>query len=178
VDEADVSWRFLEKPKKEINENMIKEYFSNENLKSVVVEDEEKISLLGKIDGNLGNTRTPILAWKRMWHGIHNVVDRACQENCDLVLNMRFDLFNYRRGTLKYSPQDIVKILNHCDKYKEFSFYSNKLTWGIDNVYASTPEKMIELCRRFHFNLDEVIENHKKVKHQEHIVALEATKKL
>lgn len=67
--------------------------------KKIDILDENKLKIIGNIEGNISETLCPTIGWKRMWAGIYTAfksMDDYKKENkvkYDAIINLRFDLF-------------------------------------------------------------------------------------
>lgn len=126
----------------------------------------------------------PILPWKRMWHGIHKIVDYISGfKEYDLILNTRFDILRYKRCFNPGSPLvnlDVVdNLINSINKEDSFKFLNKRISACCDNIYLARKKPLLALCEGFHFNLDKILDSYdieewKGI--QEHLVFLEAEK--
>ena len=173
IKELDCSSEILKKIIKE----QVKEWATNCEIKDI------KASFANKI---LFETGCPILGWKKMWHGIHDVIKKIKEANCyyDLVINTRFDILRYKRTHNKNSPKvDLEVALNLIKSFKDqkkpIIFISKENSSCIDNFYIGKAKFLHRLAERFHYNLDDVLQSNNINKWhaiQEKLVYIEAFK--
>ena len=95
---SNLSWRKIEKNKRNVNPSIINHYFQDLSsyIKNIIIEDDTKIDIKGKVAGNICSTKCPLLGWKNMWHGIYTGIDYI-NKNEDLneyVIHTRFDILS------------------------------------------------------------------------------------
>ena len=199
--EAESSWRNLQSPSYEIKEELIMSYFNRnlKNIKDLTIEDDSEIQINGDINGNLGekltnflpapvkhqySSRCPLIAWKKMWHGIFYAINKVQKSKIKYkaVINTRFDIFNvHQNNTIKKEQFQANNLLEFTKTYnhQNIIFMSNHNCLGIDNYYIGKKDYIFELCENFHYRLDDIIMENKMVEwlpHQEKLVFLEAKK--
>lgn len=167
--EAFTSWRKLDIVPQKINKEQIISYF-DVHIDNIIIDDEKKAKLIGNIDGKIGDI--PIICWKRMWYGqyigMKEIIQRCSSKSTPhtresnqshIVLNIRMDFFSCNT-TKKYKLTDKLiiqmtkKAYNNPEKIV-FSFDNGEYD-GIDNVFVGFQDKMYELIRHFHFDLDNI----------------------
>uniref|UniRef100_A0A6C0L280 Uncharacterized protein n=1 Tax=viral metagenome TaxID=1070528 RepID=A0A6C0L280_9ZZZZ len=166
--EASISWRNLDIIPQKISKEEIISYF-DVHIDNIIIDDEKKAKLIGNIDGKIGNI--PILCWKRMWYGQYIGMKHIIQnwnkinhnshtrEETPIVLNIRMDFFSCNttkkyKLTHKLIIQMTKKAYNNPEKIG-FLFDNGEYD-GIDNVFVGFQDKMYELIRHFHFDLDNI----------------------
>jgi|LakMenEpi03Aug12_release.lakeMendotaPanAssembly.Ray.scaffolds.fasta_scaffold497194_2 hypothetical protein len=229
--EAKASWRPVSKIRKEINENIVQQYFEGLNVKKIIVENDEDVQLHGRKNGLMGRIKKiecskeilekilleeigewaqnhrlktylssshydifvevgcPIIGWKKMWHGIYTII--KCISDFDInydgILNCRLDILNYTNNPLyknnKEFPQvDLgltINLINSFLKQKKILFIKDTNCMCIDNIYIGSVKNILQLSEKFHYNLDDVLEEHKIEEwtaNQEKLVFLQAKK--
>tara|TARA_B100000073_G_C23734325_1_gene571743 strand:+ start:1972 stop:2760 length:789 start_codon:yes stop_codon:yes gene_type:complete len=180
--EAFTSWRKLDIISQKINKEQINSYF-DVHIDNILIDDEEKAKLIGNIDGKIGNI--PIICWKRMWYGqyigMKNIIEKYKLSHNKfvepLILNIRMDFFSCNT-TKKYKLTDklIIQMIKKAyNNPQKIVFSSNNGEYdGIDNVFVGFQEKMYELIRHFHFNLDNIYPNYKYLLFHESMVYYES----
>lgn len=230
LSEAKSSWRPVSKKRKEINYELISEYFSGLNLKKIIIDDDEDIKLHGRTTGKLGRLKSvslsndvlknvllseigdwaknykfkelsissnyeiflelgcPIIGWKKMWYGIYSIIKEIYESNkYDVVINSRLDILEYKKlPNYMNNPEcpsvDIMSTLNLINNYSKQNsilFLREQNCICIDNFYIGPVEKIYNLCEKFHYNLDDILEEHKIKEwesNQEKLVFLQAKK--
>jgi hypothetical protein len=167
-----LSWRKVDENTNRVTYTDIITYFSgiNVTIKSVDIDNDSNIELIGTIDGNIFSTLLPKLAWKRMWYGINKTLETInVKEGSDiLIVNTRFDVFNN-----SYSQNNETFLLRLIDENVGKPLTTNKFLngsenlLGIDNYYVGTPKTMYTLVNEFHRNLDEIGERYSEISFQE-----------
>lgn len=168
-------------------------------IKSIEIENDGSILLVGDETGNLFSTRILKIGWKRMWYGIyktalkikndskldgsmnipllysgisgHSSIDTA------LVINMRFDLFN--NYNLYNNEKELLEFINNnIDKslYENQFLRDSKNLIDIDNFYIGSIDSMYRLSQNFHNNLDFITSLYSKIYYQEAVVYYENTR--
>ena len=167
-----LSWRNVSENTNRVTFTDIMTYFSglNIDIKSVDIDDDQHIELVGDTNGNIFSTLLPKLAWKRMWYGIHKTLKKiVAQEELDvLVVNTRFDVFN---NSFSQNNEDVLIELidNNLGKpmvCNQFLNDSDNLL-GVDNYYVGSPNVMYDLANNFHTNLDAINERYGEINFQE-----------
>ncbi len=164
--EASNSWRNLDIIPQKISKEDIISYF-DVHIDNIIIDDEKKETrnLIGNIDGKIG--AIPIICWKRMWYGqyigMKNIIEKYNFSHNKfvepLILNIRMDFFSCNT-TKKYKLTDkliiqMIKKAYNNPKKIIFSFDNGEYD-GIDNVFVGFQDKMYELIRHFHFDLDNI----------------------
>lgn len=230
LSEAKSSWRPVSKKRKEINYELISEYFSGLNLKKIIIDDDEDIKLHGRTIGKLGRVKSislsnnvlknvllseigdwaknykfkelsissnyevflelgcPIIGWKKMWYGIYSIIKEIYESNkYDVVINSRLDILEYKKiDTYKNNTefpeinfQTTTNLINNFKKRNCITFLNEKKSICIDNFYIGPTKQMFKLCEKFHYNLDDILEEHEVKEwesNQEKLVFLQSEK--
>ena len=227
LSEAVASWRHLPKERNKISEERIRNYFFRNEIKKLIIENDEEIEIYGRISGRLGflnevsvpynylaeliskdlgawvkrmeiklvseNNKNvfcflqygcPVLPWKKMWYGIYTITNFIKgYKDYDLILNTRFDILNYKKlynpGSPLINLEVIKRLIDRSHPGNLFTFTKERKASCIDNIYTAEPAPLLELCRRFHFHLDELVLSYDPNDWdgiQEHLVYLEAQK--
>ncbi len=170
---TNLSWRKVNENNNNVTVIDIETYFAGLNsiIQCIVVDDDSNIVLLGDITGNIYSTQLPKLAWKRMWYGIHKIIE-IIKDNEDpetIIVNTRFDLFNnsysYKNNIVLL---DLIKQNLHKQLEKNVFLTDNSLELiGIDNYFLGNSIIMHHLINNFHTNLDNLHNYYKKIFYQE-----------
>jgi hypothetical protein len=187
IKQTNISWDTTRKKDlSKINNDIINFYFDklSKYIKHIIIDDDSKIELIGNLHGKISGA--PLIGWKNYWYGQNNIIDYIYKNNNNketLVLNMRFDLFNYNKiySNDYFNSYNIINIINNFINIKFnkniffHNFFSNftDLNLGIDNIYIGNIETMNKLIKHFHKNLDEIKNKNKDICHQEHLVPFE-----
>jgi hypothetical protein len=169
VFQSSLSWRKLQDISTPVTEDTITNYFKDIPIKKIIIDDDSKIEIFGRTVGKLCATALPILAWKNMWYGIHEIM--SVIPNDSFIINTRFDYFNLVKSVIvgESNLLNSIKIVNN-----EISFAINKSIPGVDNFYSGPFEKLYLLTKDFHNNLDEIENRFKSINAQEKMVYLYA----
>ena len=170
--QSDKSWRTIEKNDTEVTETMIHNYFSVK-IKRIIIQDEDRIELIGKREGYIGKTTCPVLCWKNMWHGMNEVINNVTESLETTVVNIRFDIFTIRNRL--FTIPSIEKIIDkNFNRYlMNIIFISKEPVIGIDNLMLGSVNSMRRFINHFHTNLDSILEKYTDEHNQEFIVLKE-----
>jgi hypothetical protein len=176
-----ISWRDMSHYKiREIDERQIREYFKKIAIKKILIDDETKITLVGTQTGNVCSGPCPRLSWKRMWYGKYRIIEYVKNKNktfYDLVLNIRFDLFENINNI--YEETEILEKVQKLATFKavnQIYFLKDQPCAGIDNCYIGNQTVMFFLTENFHNKLDEVESRYVHNFYTEYLVYFEAMK--
>jgi hypothetical protein len=170
--EAKSSYRDLDQSHTfKVTKNLLYSYFKNYNIQKIIIDDDSKVELYGKLDGLVSASKCPLIAWKRMWAGkylnIKSVIDST--KIYDLIISTRFDIFS---NPVARTPQSyLLRLINQVDGNLFFKYpkYSKSII-GVDNFYCGKLKNMYTLISDFHFNLDCITTTYSSVVHQEELV--------
>ncbi len=161
-----LSWRPIKENRNVVNESIIYSYFGNLKpyIKMLIIDDDEKIYLIGKTDGILHNTpRTPLIGWKRYWYGKFKIIEHiynSYSDKSETILNTRFDILS---NSCPLNREDILKFLQ---ENKDKKFTKNKLLkvtgGGVDNIYIGSINTQYILAYHFHHDLENIVKNSKE----------------
>lgn len=173
-----ISWRTIEKNDEIVTNEIIDDYFDDLKhlIHYIIIEDDNQIELLGKIEGNVANSKAPLLGWKNYWYGKHQINKYIHNENPDndeMVINLRFDVLDC--PSLKVNIPLVVEFVRRCVsiEFSKLKFVKDDKYIGLDNLYAGTIKHMYALSYHFVNNLDNITEKHPDLKVQEHLVFYE-----
>lgn len=172
---SSVSWRKVNENPRSVTQQEIMNYFFGLKwqIESLVIEDDQSISLIGDTSGNIYSTLLPKIAWKRMWYGIDRTASLIAEKEGSevMVLNTRFDVFNNSNSLKDYNT--LLRFIGPTDSkgsdtihYNRFLRDSTQLI-GIDNFYVGTVRAMATLASRFHRELDDLNMRYYEVYYQE-----------
>lgn len=153
-----------------VSRNFLKFYFKNYNVKTVVIEDDSKIQLVGKTEGKVCLSACPLIAWKRMWAGKYRLIQEVnkAKVDYDCVINTRYDIFT--NNLCKISRQKIYRLIHQPGDLKfVYPTYKNTVV-GVDNIYCGQLSYMTSLITDFHHNLDEIMFRYPNTFFQEEMV--------
>ena len=169
------SWKKnIEEVNNIISESIINNYFENTDMsKNCLILDEETIKLEGSTDGNICSGPCPKKGWKNMWYGMYKGLEKINIDD-QILVSFRYDYFN-----IPQTKQNETQILNFIEKNlstKNIKFIQGINSKGVDNLYIGRSNNIKKLIEKFHFNLDEIINENKKIFHQEYLVNILANK--
>lgn len=177
--EASKSWRNLNTCDKEVNEDIIYNYFKElkDKVKKIIILDDNLIKIQGNTDGVISSTQMPTKNWKFMWYGIYKLTEYVYNSGHTFkkVLNLRFDIYNHKLSE-KYLNFDDNILLEKINNYK----YSNLIDFFIiscpicvDNIYVSNIKFLYKIHYNFCYNLDEILKKYPTIIFQESIFYFE-----
>lgn len=154
-----------------VDESILYNYFKDldREIKSIIIDDDSKINLIGNLEGTVCRSSCPLISWKRMWYGKHKVIQSVNNyKDYDIIINTRYDVF-----TNIMCKMPSVKFLRiNCGKkminFKYPAFAPSVI--GIDNYYSGCPENIIKLTAYFHNDLDNIISKYHDTNYQEELV--------
>lgn len=172
VFQTSASWRRMPDDHNPVDEDQVRSYFSDLSplIKKVMVDDEKKVELSGRLHGTIGHTPCPVAGYKYMFYGMLRAAEYVASVKPpeDLVVQTRFDVMsNWRR----FSRGQIVDfVFRKPSKRIQFIVEEayNESTVGIDNIYMANAKDMYEFIRHMYLNLDEVDEANKASRHMGH----------
>jgi hypothetical protein len=175
--QSSISWRRLEQDNTPVTEIMINNYFREckSNIKSIIIETDKGIGLIGNLFGNICNSKMPIIGWKNMWYGMNNNITKISNDippNIPIV-NMRFDLFDVFKGSLNnINVNKAIEYIktNYKDYYNKNIFYYKYEEIGIDHIIMGNVSTMFRLIHHFNNDLDNIVLKYPNNKHQEFLV--------
>lgn len=172
-----LSWRPMEDISNEVDENVVRSYFKELEplIKTLIIEDDKKIKLHGKTEGNIGRTPCPVLAWKNMYYGKLRLINAASElvGPDEVAVQTRFDLMSN-----SFSPNitEIIEFLKHNydpvfngDQEERIRFLRMHCFLGMDNIYMASISNMQKFIRYMYFDMDRILRVHEATIHQEHI---------
>ena len=162
-----LSWRPIKENRNVVDESIIYSYFGDLKpyIKIVIIDDDEKIHLIGKTDGILKNTpRTPLIGWKRYWYGKFKIIEHlynSYSDKSETILNTRFDIL------CNSNPINREDILKFVEENKDKKFTKNKflkvMGGGMDNIYFGSINTQYILTYHFHYDLENIVNNSKEL---------------
>lgn len=175
IKQSNISWRDIKKDITPVTKPYIRKYFQNlkSTIKHIIIDDDHKIKLNGKIEGNINNGSMPLIGWKNYWYGKHKMM-KYLHENVknENIVSMRFDFFQYSPHVRKDQLIDFIKINQKNKLPNNIFFFRNEQDYCIDNIYIGNIQRMYLLCEHFHKHLDEILIKHPNIKNQEFLVPI------
>ena len=169
-----VSWRTIEANNKIVTEDIIYNYFGNLKhlVQHIIIDDDSKIQLIGKLDGNINHSPMPLIGWKNYWYSkckiINYIYDKNIDEN-EMIVNFRFDLND---NSNNFDENEMIEFVtkNNGMKFTKNKFMFDSEENGIDNIYIGNVNTMHKLCNYFFNELDDILTKNADVYHQERLV--------
>jgi hypothetical protein len=175
--QSSLSYRSMRDDFSVVDETIIKNYFGeylSKYIKHIIIDDDNKIELLGSLDGFVGATRCPLKGFKNMLYGqtkiteyVYNNVDQN-----EKLMQFRFDILSSSNPfTLKIN--DIIDFLTRNtitdSNVEKIKFINYEPSMGIDNIYMGSVANMHNFMSWFYSHFDEIHEKYRTIGHQEYI---------
>lgn len=184
------SWRQMPEINTVITKKMIYDYFGDmaSNIKHIIIDNDQKIKLIGNLEGNIGNTPMPIVGWKNYWYGKYRIAKYVyakcvnsvggCVNLSEKVINLRFDYFLYHsdkeNGKIDYLYKHFIRnVMNRKTPIQKNIFMEKNAAVCCDNLYMGNVLTMYLLAEHFYRNMDDILNRHKDIFHQEMLVSFE-----
>jgi hypothetical protein len=173
------SWRTVLQDNTIITEKMIRNYFKDtaKCIQTILIDNDERIEIVGNKNGIICKTKQPVIAWKNMWYGIERIMQEVVKDesnNKRIVINTRFDIMNNSHNKSATDFYQFVKKNIESPKMKRNQFhYVNNDYYGIDNLQAGDVKTMQILIHHFYSNMDEILKMYPNIFVQEVIVFYE-----
>ena len=170
-----ISWRNLEENNTKVDRNFIKKYFKDifHLIKNIIIIDDQKINLIGNLEGKVGFSKAPLLGWKNYWYskyqGIKYIYGINKNKNIN-ILNIRFDIMS---NSFSFRINDIQNFITENSNNNNINnniFLKRYPFPGLDNMYIGTIESQYKLSYNFYFKLDEIILQNRNILYQEYLV--------
>jgi hypothetical protein len=175
------SWRDLSQYKiREIDINQIREYFKMITIKTILIDDDTQIKLVGNTEENVCCGPCPRLSWKNMWYGKYRIIDYVKNKNKTFyhyVINIRFDIFENINNI--YDENEILEKARKLSSFvavNQIYFLKDQPCAGIDNCYIGNQTAMFFLTENFHNRLEEIESRYVHNFYTEYLVYFEALK--
>jgi len=176
IKQNNISWRELVPNNTQITKPFIREYFKHlqSTIRHIIIDDDHKIKLLGKLDGNINNGPMPLIGWKNYWYGKYKMMKYLHDHNIknENIVSIRFDLFQYSPHVRTDQLLDFILINDQNKLSKNIFFFRNEQDYCIDNIYIGNVHTMYLLCEYFHKHLDEILIKNPTIKNQEFLVSM------
>jgi hypothetical protein len=172
VIQTNLSWRHIPENKTNVSEELIKNYFEDLSvlIEKIIIDDDKKIEIKGRKEGNIGHSHAPVLGYKYMFYGMMRAAECVLNQvgpNA-LVAQTRFDVMS---NWGSFRKEQIINFINAIPS-KRIQFMmpevADESTVGIDNIYIATAKDMYDLLSHMYHNLDEIDERLKKIRHMGH----------
>jgi hypothetical protein len=170
-----ISWRQLEINNKNVNEQIIYDYFDDLKhlIGHIIIDDDTTIQLIGNQCGTINNGAMPIIGWKNYWYGKYRIIDYLYNihtEDNKMIVNCRFDIQN---NSNNFNASTIINLIknNSGTKFTKNIFcFNDECHYGIDNIYIGNIKTMHKLITLFFYELDDILSKNNNVGHQEYLV--------
>lgn len=178
--QSSLSWRKLNENANPVTEDLIHLYFNDlsVDIKNILILDDEKIELIGNIEGNVCSSKAPLIGWKNMWYGMYKnikyVNDISNDTENPYLLNIRFDVLN---NFISMQYENILNMIARNKHANEVRFLTDYNFIGIDNAFVGDLKSMFILISHFYFNLDDIVKRYRSYANQEGLV-FEENKKI
>ena len=163
--QSKISWRTLEENTAAVTETLLLNYFKDlsPRIKKIIIENDQKIQLIGATEGLIRRTKAPLIGWKRYWYGKYQIAKylKETADPAESVMNTRFDLFHL--PYFSHEESVFFSFLQANPRPKKNQFLRNGCFPGMDNFYIGTVDTQFRLAERFHHQLDYIIEFHKNI---------------
>jgi hypothetical protein len=172
-----LSWRHIEPVYREVKEDLILNYFGKNDpffdmtdaIDEIIIDDDRKIVLHGKIGGTIGRTNCPVKGYKNMFYGMMRVAEHVYNNvgKDEKVIQTRFDILSNSFGFKFEDALEFFKRDVPCGRRVEF--WGEKYFNGIDNMCVASAENMYLFIKHLYYNLDELNLKYKDEWQQERI---------
>lgn len=171
-----LSWRGLSDIPKEVDEGTVRDYMESDRIKCVKILDDSKIKHVGSVEGKIGRTPCPVLAWKNMYYGMV-VASKAvfdAESPTSVTAQMRLDILSNpfsppHAEVVSFLQRDYGVLAGGQQGDERMRFLRMRCFMGVDNIYMSTTEDMYRFVSYMYYDMDRIIHFHRKTIHQEHI---------
>lgn len=134
------------------------DYFVGQKIQHIQIENDSDLKLYGNLEGNITNTKCPLLSWKRMWAGKFSLISHVYEktdQDYDLVVNTRYDMFT---NSICYTPiKNLLRLTVPCQginlKYPKYYRHAK----GVDNYYCGSLQNIYDTTHAFHRSLDDIL---------------------
>ena len=162
------SWREIEENNNIVTQQKLEDYFQDKNItKNTIIIDENTIELVGSEEGLICSSLAPKRGWKNMWYGKYKGIENKNLYN-KMLISFRFDYFDIEQSNI-VTETEIFEFINNNLDTKNIKFLQNDEA-GLDNLYIGPSNKIQSLIKKFHFELDEILNSNEDVIHQEFLV--------
>lgn len=158
-----ISWRDIKTDDNIVEPSAVFNYFNDIKhlIKTIIIDDDSKIKLIGNLDGNVGKSKMPLKGWKNYWYGKYSIINYIYNRRTDkneFVINTRFDLFS-NSCSCNYDCSQIINFLkkNHMNVFTINKFLRPEYFSGIDNIYIGNIYTMYTLISKFYKDLDNIL---------------------
>jgi len=163
--QSKISWRPLVENLVPVTESLILNYFKDlaPRIQKIIIDNDEKIQLIGATEGIIRRTQAPLIGWKRYWYGKYQIAKylKETADPTESVINTRFDIFHLPHYSLEES--NLFSFLQKNPKPTKNKFIRDGCFAGMDNFYIGTVDSQFRLAERFHHQLDYILEFHKNI---------------
>lgn len=171
-----ISWRSINADNRTVTEEIIYDYFDDLKglIKHIIIDDDTKIQLIGKLSGKINDGPMPIIGWKNYWYGKHKIIDFIYNsQNIDkneAVINCRFDILSNSVSINKTNIMNFIENNSKIQPTKNLFLFNDEKHCGIDNIYMGNIITMYKLSSIFLNDLDNILSKNNDTIHQEFLV--------
>lgn len=163
--QSKISWRPLEENLVPVTESLVLNYFKDmaPRIQKIIIDDDEKITLIGATEGLIRLTQAPLIGWKRYWYGKYQIAKylKETADSTEPIINTRFDIFHLPYYSLKEDA--LFSFLQANPRPTKNKFLRDGCFPGMDNFYIGTVDSQFRLAERFHHQLDYILDFHKNI---------------
>ena len=167
-----ISWRDIKQNNNKVTQEIIYNYFGELKhlIDHIIIDDSDKIELIGNLKGTINNGPMPLIGWKNYWYGKYKIIKYIKERlNGNVVVNLRFDVLNNSNNFDKDFLIDFI-IKNVNNKFTKNTFIFDYENNGIDNIYIGNVKTMYDLTHTFFYNLDDILAKNNDTVNQEKLV--------
>jgi hypothetical protein len=171
-----ISWRNITINEQNVNDKIIYDYFDDLKhlIKNIIIDDDNKINLIGNLCGKINNGLMPIIGWKNYWYGKYKIIDYLYNMNIDeneMIVNCRFDILSNSNSN-DINEECIINFIKNNSKilFTKNIFLCNHEINGIDNIYIGNINTLYKLTKKFFYELDDILIKNNDTIHQEMLV--------
>jgi hypothetical protein len=174
-----ISWREYPENNDSITVDIVKAYFKDLKVVSILIEDDKNIQLIGNTTGYMFSSKMPKIGWKNMWYGMYTSMNEIYKNENDrtIIINTRFDLFtNSNKVTEKNMVDWIDKTLKKINYEKiniNYFFREDDHLNGVDNQIIGDKYTLYKLMYHFNNNLDYINHLYSTINVHENVVYYE-----
>lgn len=171
-----LSWRFIPENTTQVTPDMILHYLGpvlRPYIQRIWIEDDAYCPLIGCQQGNIGQSRAPLLGWKRYIWGQYHALQLIQQLEAPntTVISTRFDVLQNSNSLSPLKAKEFVHRIVYPTTVLPLEFWSGPLpSTGCDNLFAGSLSNMLLLFHSLHNDLDTWLAEHPQLQNQEFLV--------
>lgn len=171
-----LSWRAMESVPTAVTEEYVRQYIGDMPIRNIRIIDDSKITHIGNTEGKIGRTPCPILGWKNMYYGMMSAAATvsASEDPRSISVQTRFDILSNPFSPPKQQILDFLSreydVISSCSEpWERIRFLHMKCFLGVDNIYMSRAEDMNRFISYMYYEMDRILDLHRRTIYQEHI---------